>query len=62
LNSRWVDLDHDQETARIAARRECAFALIDHAVARYNPVSEWPQFRETLWDGRSLLMAPPAPR
>ncbi|WP_052665127.1 hypothetical protein [Nitriliruptor alkaliphilus] len=62
LNSRWVDLDDDQETARIAARRECAYALIDEAAARFDPLSQWPQFREALWNGRHSLMEPPAHR
>jgi hypothetical protein len=62
LDSRWVDRDYEQETARIAARRRRAFALVDQAAARFDPVSQWPQFREALWDGRHPLMVPPAPR
>lgn len=62
LDSRWVDLDHDQEMTRIAARRRCAFALVDQTAERYDPVSQWPQFREALWDNRHPLMKPPAHR
>lgn len=62
LDARWVDRDHDQETARIAARRQRAFALVDQAAARYDPVSQWPQFREALWHDRHPLMKPPARR
>lgn len=62
LDSRWVDLNHDQETARIAARRRRAFALVNQAAARHDPVSQWPHFREAVWNGRHALMEPPAHR
>jgi hypothetical protein len=55
LDSRWVDRDRGQETARITTRRRRAFALVDQAAARYDPLSQWPQFREVLWDGRRSL-------
>lgn len=62
LDSRWVDREEELETARVDERRRRAFALVDEAAARFDPVSQWPQFREVLWDGRQALMIAPAPR
>jgi hypothetical protein len=62
LDSRWVDRDHDLETARIAERRRRACALVDEVDAQYDRLAQWPQFREALWEGRHRLMIPPAPR
>jgi hypothetical protein len=56
----WDSPGHEEETARITARRRRAFALVDQTVAQYDPLSQWPQFREALWDGRHPLMKPPA--
>lgn len=62
LDSRWLDRDQELETARIAERCRRAFVLVDQAAGRFDPVSQWPQFREALWDGRQALMISPAPR
>lgn len=62
LDSRWLDRDQESETARIAERRRRAFLLVDQAAGRFDPVSQWPPFREALWDGRQALMIAPAPR
>lgn len=62
LDSRWLDRDQELETARIAERRRRAFVLVDQTAERFDPVSEWPQFREAVWDGRQALMIAPAAR
>ena len=61
LDSRWLDRDQELETARVAERRRRVFVLVDQAAGRFDPVSQWPQFREALWDGRQALMIAPAP-
>jgi hypothetical protein len=58
LDSRWVDRDHDGETARIEERRRRGFALVDDVRGRFDPVAQWPQFREALWSGRDEAAVP----
>lgn len=61
LDSRWLDRDQALETARIRERRRRAYVLVDQSATRYDPSSQWSQYREALWDGRGPLMIPPAP-
>ena len=58
LDTRWTDLDPDDQQTQVDERRRRAFDLVDAVRTRHDPLCDWDRFFDALWDGRHPLREP----